>query len=224
MTGIFEANVLVVEDDPFARTALEGLLKNCGFINVITCDGVVSAMATVDSFSPQLAVVDLDLGEGPNGIDLVDGLRRRIPELGVVMLSTYESPRLLGVASVQIPMGVIYLVKSEVVSPDVLLMALQRCWESVHGKTEELMDLSNKKLPSKLSDQHVEIMRLVAHGYSNSEIALRLVVSERTVEKSISRLIKNLNLLTDKSQNQRVKITQAYFGMAGLVRKFDAST
>jgi DNA-binding NarL/FixJ family response regulator len=76
------------------------------------------------------------------------------------------------------------------------------------------------KIPSKMSDQHSQIMRLVAHGHSNAEIAERLVVSERTVEKSISRLIKSLNLNTDKSQNQRVKITQAYFGMAGLVRKF----
>ena len=153
-------------------------------------------------------------------MDLVEVLRRKLPDLGIVVLSTYASPRLLGITSSQIPAEVVYLVKSDIESAEVLLGALRHCWETDHDPNDDSAQISGKMIPSKMSDQHIQIMRLVAHGHSNAEIAERLVVSERTVEKSISRLIKSLNLNTDKSQNQRVKITQAYFGMAGLVRKF----
>ena len=219
MTNLFDARVLVVDDDSFTRTALEGLLRNCGFSHLLTCEGVGAAMASVEVFNPQLAIVDLDLGEGPNGMDLVEVLRRKLPDLGIVVLSTYASPRLLGITSSQIPAEVVYLVKSDIESAEVLLGALRHCWETDHDLNDDSAQISGMKIPSKMSDQHIQIMRLVAHGHSNAEIAERLVVSERTVEKSISRLIKSLNLNTDKSQNQRVKITQAYFGMAGLVRK-----
>ena len=219
MTNLFDARVLVVDDDSFTRTALEGLLRNCGFSQLLTCEGVGAAMASVEVFNPQLAIVDLDLGEGPNGMDLVEVLRRKLPDLGIVVLSTYASPRLLGITSSQIPAEVVYLVKSDIESAEVLLGALRHCWETDHDLNDDSAQISGMKIPSKMSDQHIQIMRLVAHGHSNAEIAERLVVSERTVEKSISRLIKSLNLNTDKSQNQRVKITQAYFGMAGLVRK-----
>ena len=220
MTDLFDARVLVVDDDSFTRTALEGLLRNCGFGQLLTCEGVGAAMAALEVFNPQLAIVDLDLGEGPNGMDLVEVLRRKLPDLGIVVLSTYASPRLLGITSSQIPAEVVYLVKSDIESAEVLLGALRHCWETDHDLNDDSAQISGMKIPSKMSDQHIQIMRLVAHGHSNAEIAERLVVSERTVEKSISRLIKSLNLNTDKSQNQRVKITQAYFGMAGLVRKF----
>ena len=219
MTDLFDARVLVVDDDSFTRTALEGLLRNCGFGQLLTCEGVGAAMAALEVFNPQLAIVDLDLGEGPNGMDLVEALRRKLPDLGIVVLSTYASPRLLGITSSQIPAEVVYLVKSDIESAEVLLGALRHCWETDQDLNDDPAQISGKMIPSKMSDKHIQIMRLVAHGHSNAEIADRLVVSERTVEKSISRLIKSLNLNTDKSQNQRVKITQAYFGMAGLVRK-----
>ncbi len=219
MTNLFDARVLVVDDDSFTRTALEGLLRNCGFGQLLTCEGVGAAMAALEVFNPQLAIVDLDLGEGPNGMDLVEALRRKLPDLGIVVLSTYASPRLLGITSSQIPAEVVYLVKSDIESAEVLLGALRHCWETDQDLNDDPAQISGKMIPSKMSDKHIQIMRLVAHGHSNAEIADRLVVSERTVEKSISRLIKSLNLNTDKSQNQRVKITQAYFGMAGLVRK-----
>jgi DNA-binding NarL/FixJ family response regulator len=60
-------------------------------------------------------------------------------------------------------------------------------------------------------------LRLIATGYSNAEIARRLVVNERTVEKTIARLIKQLDVQTDKDQNQRVVLTQIYFRLIGVV-------
>lgn len=203
--------ILVVDDDPFGRTAIAAMLESRGFDHVKTAPGVVTAMECLGEFHPDVVIVDLDLGEGPNGIDLVDGLRRREPDLRIVVLSTYESPRLLGSNAGRLPADVTYLVKSMVTSAEVLVAA-------VEGVTDRPSRVVPDFASHKLSDTHIEILRLVARGLSNAEIGSRLVVSERTVEKSIARLIKILQIPADKTQNQRVMLAQMYLGMAGVVK------
>ena len=68
-----------------------------------------------------------------------------------------------------------------------------------------------------LSDQQVEIMRLVAAGFANREIARRREMTEPAVEKAIARLIRHFDLKTGKEQNQRVVIAQLYFQLTGAV-------
>lgn len=203
--------VLVVDDDPFSRAAIRSMVESDGNIAVAATDGVAAALEECDRFDPDIAIVDLDLGEGPNGLDLVEGLRRRKPDLRIVMLSTYESPRLLGVGSDRLPDDVTYLVKSQVTSADVILSV-------VIDDANPRPTLNAATASQNLSDANLEILRLVARGLSNAEIASRLFVSERAVEKAIARLIKALRVPADKTQNQRVMLTQAYFAMAGIVK------
>jgi DNA-binding NarL/FixJ family response regulator len=59
----------------------------------------------------------------------------------------------------------------------------------------------------------VEIMRLVASGLTNAQIAQELLMSEKAVEKSIARLIKQLGIATSREYNQRVLIAQEYYRM-----------
>lgn len=208
--------VLVVDDDPFSRTAICAMLESKGVENVRAAEGVSSAIEHFGEFSPNVVVVDLDLGEGPNGVDLVESLRRRDRGIRVVVLSTYESPRLLGVVAGRIPSDVAYVAKAKVTSANVLIAAIE-------GFEAQVPEAESVAVSHKLSDLNLEILRLVARGLSNAEIATRLVVSERTVEKSIARLIKTLQIPADKTQNQRVMLTQLYFGMAGIVRSSPAS-
>lgn len=211
MTKVRPIRVLVVDDDPFSRAAIRSMLEGYGDVEVEAADGVSAAIEGCDRFDPDVAIVDLDLGEGPNGLDLVAGLLRRRPDLRIVVLSTYESPRLLGVGSDQLPSDVTYLVKSQVTSADVLL--------SVVVDDESPLPVTSAATTSQnLSDANIEILRLIARGVSNAEIATRLFMSERAVEKAIARLIKALRVPADKTQNQRVRLAQAYFEMAGIVK------
>ena len=66
-----------------------------------------------------------------------------------------------------------------------------------------------------LSAQQVEVMRLVAAGCSNAEIARRRSITEPAVAKAVARLIRHFEIQADTSQNQRVLIAQLYQRLSG---------
>ena len=68
-----------------------------------------------------------------------------------------------------------------------------------------------------LSEGQWEILRLVAAGYTNAEIARRRSLTVPAVEKAVARLIKQLDLHASPDTNQRVSIAQAYFRLTGAV-------
>lgn len=72
---------------------------------------------------PAGAVLDLDLGEGPTGIDLAHGLRRLIPTLPIVMLTSYSDPLHAGLTR-ELPTGVPYVVKSATSTADAISSAI----------------------------------------------------------------------------------------------------
>ena len=66
---------LVVDDDDFTRTLVTSMVESFGYDVVGTAGAVTEAMRIAHENHPRLAVVDLDLGEGPTGLDLSHGLR-----------------------------------------------------------------------------------------------------------------------------------------------------
>ena len=209
--------VLVVDDDSFTRTTLKSTLAALDCKVVAEADAAGAALRMVAKARPDVALLDLDLGEGPTGIDLAHALRRSLPEIGIVMLSAYEEPRLMGAGQQPLPERSWYLVKRTItdaeqlgralrlsIDPD-LIMTMSRVGSDVAGEL------------AALSDQQVEIMRLVAAGFANREIARRREMTEPAVEKAIARLIRHFDLKTGKEQNQRVVIAQLYFQLTGAV-------
>lgn len=210
----------MVDDDPFTRSTLASSLQVLGCF-VLAADSVSSALKAIRSYSgdmpPNVALLDLDLGEGPTGLDLAHTLRDEFPDLAIVLLSTYQDPRLLGSNQPEIPTGGIYLVKSSVSSPQILADALHQAVEMMKPKGKKVQKSNDRFGIGALTDKQIEMMRMVASGLSNSEIARRLWITEAAVEKAITRLIKNLELVNSKEQNQRVMIANAYHQYTGSV-------
>ncbi len=67
-----------------------------------------------------------------------------------------------------------------------------------------------------LSDTQLSILKLVARGHSNAEIARRRGVTEKAIEGTITRLASKLGLAKDSASNQRVHIARVYFRALGL--------
>ena len=210
--------VLLVDDDPFTRMMLVSTLTNLDYQVVADAPTAPTAMFMARELKPDIAVVDFDLGEGPTGIDLAHGLRRLLPNIGIVMLSTYEEPRLMGANQHALPAGSLYLVKKTVIEPEVLGRALRLCVDPlVRDGTLAFQSGTISSVASKLTDLQIDIMRMVAAGYSNAEIARRRTLSVPSVEKAVARLIKQLDLQATPAQNQRVMIAQIYYQLTGAV-------
>lgn len=205
-------HALVVDDDDFVRFLLTRTLADFGFDSVDDASSAADGLTLAKRHTPDIAVLDLDLGPGPTGIDLAYGLRKAFPAIGIIILSSYQDPRLLG-ANREIPDGGIYLSKRDVGDVEILRKAIDEVVGAPRGKRQGAPEL--KLSGRKLSDNQVEIMRLVAEGHSNSEIARRRILTEAAVEKAIARLIKQLELSPSKDTNARVLITQAYFSLIG---------
>lgn len=203
---------LVVDDDDFTRVLLARTLETLGHGDVLQAADAASAMRLADAQRPDLAMVDLDLGPGPNGIDLAHGLRRLVPAIAVIILSSYQDPRLVG-STRPMPLGAIYVSKRSVGHTRVLEEAVA---EVLNAPLAERAGPAPASPGSrKLSDNQVEIMRLVAEGYSNAEIARRRSLTEPAVAKAVARLVKQLDLQAGANDNLRVLITQAYYELIG---------
>ena len=200
--------LLLVDDDPFTRLTLSATLTSLKFSNIAQAASVAEAISIAEAAKPQVAIVDLDLGEGPTGIDLAHRLREISPRIGIVVLSTYTEPRLIGTKQQVMPDRAIYVVKQSITSSEMLLDAITKSLSSVAFLSESIAPPSPL---AEFGDTQVEIMRLISIGMSNAEISESLIMQEGSVEKAIARLIKKLGVKATRKQNQRVLIAQEFY-------------
>ncbi len=201
--------VLLVENDALLRQSLAAAFRE-PWIEVVGAVGSAREATRIAAAQPlDVLLTDLELGSGPNGIVLAHALRRRQPDLGVVVLTSYADPRLVGAKLSQLPDGAEYVLKQSVDDLDVLRRAVSRA--ALGGGR------GGAEAPpgSPLTDAQVEIMRLVAEGHSNAEIARRRFNTEKSVEVAVSRILRQLGIEPDRARNPRVEIARAYFEMSG---------
>lgn len=206
---------MVVEDDDFTRSTVVGALQIQG-IDVISQTGSIGpAMKFVQELKPDAVIVDLDLGAGPTGMDLAIAVRRKFPKIGIVMLTTFEDPRLLHPKIPSPPLGTEYLVKRVVGDVELLSRSIQKAIKNVaSGSRVSSRSPASPRLAG-VTDSQLETMRLIAKGKSNKEIAKIRGVTEKSVEQTISRLVIQLKLPKSAASNQRVQISKLYFSLTG---------
>lgn len=202
------ARTLIVDDDDFTRTLVATLVESLGHHVVARVGTVSEAMRLADEMSPKLAVLDLDLGEGPTGLDLAHGLRRLLPNIAIVMLTSYGDPTWMGQRR-EPPVGTRYVVKGSVNDSQVLADAI------ANALADPLATDARLRNEAPLNEGQWEILRLVAAGYTNAEIARRRSLTEDAVNKAVTRLVRQLNLEVSRDDNARVLLSQAYNRITG---------
>ncbi len=194
----------VVEDDDFMRAVLAKSLDVDDIEVSFVASTASQAIELAKSQSLNVALLDLHLGKGPNGIDLAQQLRKINPGVGIVFLTSFDDPRLLAPGSTM-PAGAIYLVKKNVTDLKLLTNTLYQAAIGKPSKHEQ------ETVFGKFTDTQIETIRLVALGYSNAEIAKLRHITPGSVENSIARLAKSLGLDKDLAKNQRVHIAKVFF-------------
>jgi len=107
-------NVMLVEDDDFTRSTVKSALQGQGLNIVYDTALVKEGIEFAKKNRPDVAVLDYNLGKGPNGIDLANQLRKMQPEIGIVLLTAFLNPAELDSKISQLPAGSRYLVKHSV--------------------------------------------------------------------------------------------------------------
>ncbi len=208
------ARVILVEDNDFTRSTLAGALRDAGFDIVGDADAATNGLRLIRRHTPDAVIIDLDLGPGPSGADLAAEVRQAMPETGIVILTSYEDPRLTGRNLDHLPADARYLVKSDLKSVQVLAEAVHAAIDAA-GRNAVAPLLAQPPRVSPLTDAQIEVVRLVAEGLSNGEIARRRHISETSVERIIMRAARELGIETTSTHNRRVLLTRAYLDMTG---------
>jgi DNA-binding NarL/FixJ family response regulator len=206
-------DVLLVEDDTLLRASLASALAGGGLTVVGSVATAAEATAVAARRSIDVLLTDLDLGAGPNGIVLAHALRREHVDLGVVVLTSYTDPRLVGTKLSQLPPGALYVRKQDVSDLTALRAALMRA--AARGASEGHRSIVSRRRGPNLTDTQIETMGLIAEGLTNAGIAERRVVSEKSVEVTISRILREIGPDPGGAANPRVRILRAYYALAG---------
>ena len=209
----FPRRVLIVEDDAFVGSLMSGALKNEGFDTELV-DSAISAKRQLSKFDPDVLVVDIDLGEGPNGIEFIQMVSKTRPGIVSILLSKHADSESAGLKGVHIPEGVAYLRKSLVHDTSALISAIN---EAAKGRAEHLrQDKHSKGSLDLLTKAQRDILHMMALGLSNREIAKQRNVSLSNVEQRVSEIFKAFNISQDDSVVPRVEAIRRYISISGL--------
>lgn len=154
------------------------------------------ALADIPRLSPDVLLLDLDLGKGRSGIELGLALWERLPDLGILVLSNHVEVSYLAALPEQEGRGWSYLIKKSVTDLEALARAIRGTAKGFVVLDPEIARTLGKHLPPDISAREREVMELLAQGYSNATMASRLCVSEKTVEIHVSSLYKRLGIDT----------------------------
>ena len=205
--------ILIMEDDALTRTAISSALKGHGYEVVAEATSVSTAIEAISNNQIDVAVLDLDVGMGPTGLDLADVLARRLPKLGIVILTSSVDPRLVRASLPEIPQTAVYVIKQEITDIKALIDAIEIASEKAVSGNRQNTNLTLDHVP--LTDVQMETLRLVAQGLTNSEIARQWFVTEKAVEYTINKIAAALEIEPTSSANQRVHIARMYFRLRG---------
>jgi DNA-binding NarL/FixJ family response regulator/signal transduction histidine kinase len=193
--------VLIVDDHPVARAGLRHVLDEQSDVVVIGqasdgAEGVERALA----LRPDVVLMDLQMPR-LSGVAAIRSLREAWPEARVLVLTTFGQDEHLFEALRAGARG--YLLKS--VGGDELAQAIQ----SVHAGgalvqpalTTRLVDrfgalAEREQLAETLTEREAEVLRLLATGARNREIAARLVVTEKTIKHHVGQIHAKLGVRT----------------------------
>ena len=196
--------ILIVEDDIFVNSMLKQILEAADF-SVTTALTVAEALYSISEVEPNLIITDLDLGNGPNGADLINKISIDYPWINFIVLSTHRDPKLAIYPHISLPEGIIYITKSDLVDKNNLVSIINESMTSNSIRKTVTAD----DLPV-LNSQQAEVLQLIAKGLSNQAIADIRGVSLRAVEISITKIYEILGISNDPTINTRLKAAEIW--------------
>lgn len=201
--------IVLADDSVLLREGLIRLFDEAGFETVGSFGEAESMLAEIEQLRPDLAVLDVRMPPSyrDEGVQAAITLRRRLPEVGILLLSQYVEGTYAHELLAAGNGGMGYLLKDRVASLDELTDAVTRI---AAGGTvldpqvvRELLGRRADPIAS-LTPREREVLELMAEGRTNAGIATRLVIGVGAVEKNVTSIFQKLGLEDSGSDHRRV--------------------
>jgi DNA-binding NarL/FixJ family response regulator len=212
--------VVIAEDLALLRSGIASLLRDEGHEVLAEVADGDALLVAADEHRPDLAIIDVRMPptQTDEGVRAAVELRRRQPDVAILILSQYVEERyatdLLSGGS----QGVGYLLKDRVADVSEFLSAARRVAAGGTAIDPEVVSqlLSRRRradMLDELTPREREVLALMAEGHTNSAIAERLVVTGGAVEKHVRNVFMKLGLPPTEQQHRRVLAVLTYLGV-----------
>jgi len=202
--------VILLEDEALSRMLLTEVLTEAGFL-VSACENSSQALKAFKDLDPDALIFDINLGDGTSGVDLMVSLLRQSPDVSGVLLSNYQIAPDKKDKELQV---VAFIDKRDLADPQILITTLNTVLSDSLRPEESAR--FKKNILSELTSSQLEVLRLVALGLSNQEIADRRETSLRGTEQILNRLFTSLGIKSDTKTNPRVVASRMYITTLGI--------
>lgn len=211
----WKRRILIIEDDSFIASLMASVLSSQDF-EVRVANDANSAKQLVQSFDPDLCLIDINLGEGPSGFHFGDWLKMNHPECVQLYLTNstelrgwFDSPT---VSSARIKESNI-LSKRKIADSGELLKAIDEAFSKDGQGVNQSIDAH--KAFRKLTHSQLQVLDMASQGLTNEEISQRRKTTKRTVEIQLQACYRALELTEKKEVNQRVTAVREYLAAKG---------
>jgi DNA-binding NarL/FixJ family response regulator len=196
-------SILIVDDQILFREALRTLLETQEDFAIIgeAANGN-EAIAMTQEFSPEVILMDLRMPE-MDGVKAIEIIHTAYPEIRIIMLTTFDEDEALfkglkagavgyllkDMKSEQLFTSIRTAARGEyILAPSAMSKLVEKVTQIEASKNRE----PDTSLIEPLSQREIEVLSLIAIGFSNKEIALKLVISEGTAKNHVSSILSKL--------------------------------
>jgi DNA-binding NarL/FixJ family response regulator len=192
--------ILIADDHDIVRAGLRAILEGSDVRVIAEASDGNEAFTLVKKHRPDLALIDVRMPQG-DGLSCLTRIKLDLPEIPVLMLSSQDNPTYKARALALGASG--YLLKSapttRIVHGIRAAASGESIWskEDLRGVTGGLMVGENAHVP--LTKRESEVLKQVAFGLTNKEVAQSLGISYETVKEHVQHILRKLNF-NDRTQ------------------------
>jgi DNA-binding NarL/FixJ family response regulator len=209
--------VVIADDSRLIREGIASFVRGEGIDVVAEASTADELLEAVDLHEPDVAIVDIRMPptQTDEGIQAAHEIRRRHPDMGVVLLSQHVEVGVATQVLAEAPQRLGYLLKERVTDLDEFVRTLRHVAAGGSALDPQvvgrlLADPRGDGPLSALTAREREVLELVAEGRTNKAIAERLDVSQRAVTKHVTSIFAKLDLPPGEDDHRRILAVLTY--------------